>query len=151
MQKTEEETVAGDTPWAVRWHRLRSAYRVCNQASHHVLGFTIKLVLLLYFSFVVLFLALRYAVLPNIDQGDVGGVTNTRGISYQVYFAQAGSYRVWVRGRNDTMADDTVWVGVDGAAPVSSRATAAAHVLACEFAAKADFGIAPAMAASPTT
>jgi uncharacterized protein (TIGR02099 family) len=38
-----------------------------------VLGFTIKLVLLVYFGFVLLFLALRYAVLPNIDhyKGDI--------------------------------------------------------------------------------
>ena len=41
-------------------------------------------------------------------------------------------------------------LGVDGAAR-QERATAAAHVFACEFAAKADFGIAPAMAASPMT
>jgi hypothetical protein len=42
-------------------------------------------------------------------------------------------------------------LGVEGTAPVRSRATAAAHVLACEFAANADFGIAPAIAASPMT
>src|SRR2546423_9730118 len=42
-------------------------------------------------------------------------------------------------------------LGADGVAPVRSRATAAAHVLACELAANADFGIAPAMAASPMT
>ena len=41
--------------------------------------------------------------------------------------------------------------GVDGVPPVSSVATAAAHVLACELAANADFGIAPAIAASPMT
>ena len=32
-----------------------------------MLGFTIKAVLLVYFAFMVLFLALRYAILPNID------------------------------------------------------------------------------------
>src|SRR2546430_16597282 len=42
-------------------------------------------------------------------------------------------------------------LGADGVAPARSRATAAAHVLACELAANADFGIAPAMAASPMT
>ena len=42
-------------------------------------------------------------------------------------------------------------LGLDGVPPVTSSATAAAHVLAWEFAAKADFGIAPAMAASPMT
>lgn len=41
--------------------------------------------------------------------------------------------------------------GAAGVAPVSSRATAAAHVFACEFAANADFGIPPAMAASLMT
>jgi uncharacterized protein (TIGR02099 family) len=50
-----------------RWRRLRSAYRYANLASHHVLGFTVKAVLLAYFTFMLLFLALRYAVLPNID------------------------------------------------------------------------------------
>ncbi|SFV10723.1 TIGR02099 family protein [Pseudoduganella namucuonensis] len=60
-------------PLAVRWQRLRSAYRVCNLATHHVLGFTVKLALLLYFAFAVLLLALRYLVLPNIDhyKGDM--------------------------------------------------------------------------------
>jgi uncharacterized protein (TIGR02099 family) len=54
-------------PLAERWRRLRAAYRYCNLASHHVLGFTLKAVLLVYFAFMLLFLALRYAVLPNID------------------------------------------------------------------------------------
>ncbi|PWF54922.1 TIGR02099 family protein [Massilia glaciei] len=38
-----------------------------NTATHHVLGFTVKLVLAVYFLFVFVFLFLRYAVLPNID------------------------------------------------------------------------------------
>ena len=65
--------MTGDAPLAVRWHRIRSAYRLCNQATHHVLGFTVKLALLLYFAFAILFLTLRYAVLPNIDhyKGDI--------------------------------------------------------------------------------
>jgi len=54
-------------PLAERWRRLRAAYRVANLASHHVLGFTIKLVLAVYFGLGLLFLALRYAILPNID------------------------------------------------------------------------------------
>ncbi|MET0320407.1 MAG: TIGR02099 family protein, partial [Duganella sp.] len=65
MQKTEEETTEG--PLAARWHRLGAAYRLCNQATHHVLGFTVKLALLLYFALTILFLVLRYAVLPNIE------------------------------------------------------------------------------------
>jgi uncharacterized protein (TIGR02099 family) len=54
-------------PLAERWARLRAAYRYCNLASHHVLGFTVKAVLLVYFAFMALFLVLRYAILPNID------------------------------------------------------------------------------------
>src|SRR5690242_9152786 len=54
-------------PLAERWRRLRAAYRYANLASHHVLGFTLKAVLLVYFTFMLLFLALRWAVLPNID------------------------------------------------------------------------------------
>ncbi|WP_311197397.1 YhdP family protein [Rugamonas brunnea] len=59
--------MTGNVPLAVRWQRLRAVYRVCNLASHHVLGFAIKSVALLYFVFGVLFLVLRYAILPNID------------------------------------------------------------------------------------
>ncbi|WP_323142868.1 YhdP family protein [Massilia phyllosphaerae] len=54
-------------PLAERWCRLRTAYRYANLASHHVLGFTLKAGLLVYFAFMLLFLGLRYAVLPNID------------------------------------------------------------------------------------
>lgn len=65
--------MTGNVPLAVRWRRLRAAYRVANLATHHVLGFTVKLALLLYFAFAILFLTLRYAVLPNIDhyKGDI--------------------------------------------------------------------------------
>ncbi|MES3022908.1 MAG: AsmA-like C-terminal region-containing protein [Pseudomonadota bacterium] len=52
---------------ARRWHRARAAYRLVNTATHHVLGFTVKLALAVYFLFVIVFLFLRYAVLPNID------------------------------------------------------------------------------------
>ncbi|MGZ5199026.1 MAG: YhdP family protein [Telluria sp.] len=52
---------------AERWRRLRAAYAYANRASHHLLGFTVKAALLVYFVFTVLFLVLRYAVLPNID------------------------------------------------------------------------------------
>jgi uncharacterized protein (TIGR02099 family) len=73
MQKPPEESVTEHVPLALRWQRLRLCYRMLNLASHHVLGFTIKLVLLAYFSFAVLFLFLRYAILPNIDyyKGDI--------------------------------------------------------------------------------
>ena len=52
---------------AQRWHRARAAYRMANTASHHVLGFIVKLALLAYFLFAFVFLFLRYAILPNID------------------------------------------------------------------------------------
>ncbi len=54
-------------PLSERWHRLQAAYRYANLASHHVLGFTVKALLLAYFTFMLLFLALRWAILPNID------------------------------------------------------------------------------------
>lgn len=41
--------------------------------------------------------------------------------------------------------------GGSGVRPARRSITASAQTLACAFAAKADFGIAPAMAASPTT
>jgi len=56
-----------------RWHRARAAYRMANVASHHVLGFAIKLALTAYFLFTFIFLFLRYAILPNIEyyKGDI--------------------------------------------------------------------------------
>ncbi|MDM5179699.1 YhdP family protein [Massilia sp. DJPM01] len=67
MHTPEAQTPAEHLPIAERWRRLRSAYRVCNRATHHVLGFTIKLALLVYFIFTIVFLVLRYLILPNID------------------------------------------------------------------------------------
>lgn len=40
---------------------------MANTASHHLLGFVVKLALLVYFLFAFVFLFLRYAILPNID------------------------------------------------------------------------------------
>ncbi|WP_229632073.1 YhdP family protein [Pseudoduganella violaceinigra] len=62
-----EQIEAVEAPLKERWHRLQAAYRFWNRATHHVLGFTVKLVLLLYFAFTLLFLALRWVVLPHID------------------------------------------------------------------------------------
>ncbi len=62
-----EQIEAVEAPLKERWHRLQAAYRFWNLATHHILGFTIKLVLLLYFAFTIMFLALRWVVLPNID------------------------------------------------------------------------------------
>lgn len=74
MTDNPEPQAAGEhLPIAARWRRLRAAYRYANRASHHLLGFTLKLGLLVYFLFTALFLFLRYAVLPNIDyyKGDI--------------------------------------------------------------------------------
>ena len=73
MHNPEPSAPEAHVPLAERWRRLRAAYRYVNLASHHVLGFTIKLVLLVYFALGLLFLALRYAILPNIDmyKGDI--------------------------------------------------------------------------------
>jgi uncharacterized protein (TIGR02099 family) len=72
-ENPEADEVAGEGPLLSRWHRLQAAYRFWNLATHHVLGFTVKLVLLLYFAFAIMFLALRYVILPNIDhyKGDI--------------------------------------------------------------------------------
>ncbi|MGJ9417778.1 YhdP family protein [Massilia sp. CMS3.1] len=67
MQNPEPQAPAAPVPLAERWRRLRAAYRYANLASHHVLGFVVKLALLVYFGLGILFLALRYAILPNID------------------------------------------------------------------------------------
>jgi len=60
-------------PLALRWRRLRAAWRMANLATHHALGFAVKAVVLAYFAFAVLFLFLRYAILPHIDyyKGDI--------------------------------------------------------------------------------
>ena len=60
-------------PLALRWRRLRAAWRMANLATHHALGFAVKAVVLAYFAFAILFLFLRYAILPNIDyyKGDI--------------------------------------------------------------------------------
>lgn len=73
MDNREPQAAEGHLALAVRWQRLRAAYRYANLASHHFLGFAIKLVLLLYFALALLFLVLRYAILPNIDlyKGDI--------------------------------------------------------------------------------
>src|SRR5450830_464328 len=67
MQKPPEASETEHVPLAQRWQRLRAAYRMANLATHHVLGFTVKAVLLVYFVFALLFLSLRYLILTNID------------------------------------------------------------------------------------
>lgn len=78
MHNPDPQAASASVPLAARWRRLRAAYRMLNLASHHVLGFTVKLVLLVYFALAVLFLVLRYAILPNIDlyKGDIEGAAS---------------------------------------------------------------------------
>ncbi len=52
---------------AVYWRFLRVSYRFANRASHHLLGALVRLGVVAYFLFGLMFLGLRYVVLPNID------------------------------------------------------------------------------------
>ncbi|UVW29679.1 YhdP family protein [Massilia sp. H6] len=93
MDNPEPQAVQGQDgqalPLGARWRRLGAAYRYANRASHHVLGFTVKLVLFIYFALAVLFLVLRYAVLPNIDlyKGDIEAAAG-RALGSRVTIAQ---------------------------------------------------------------
>ena len=51
---------------ANRWHVLLRLYAKLNHLSHHILGACLKLLVGLYLLFCVVFLVLRYALLPNI-------------------------------------------------------------------------------------
>ncbi len=54
-------------PPAGIWHTLRASYRYANLTSHHLLGFVVKSIILVYFLLALVFLTLRYIILPNID------------------------------------------------------------------------------------
>jgi uncharacterized protein (TIGR02099 family) len=94
MDNPEPQAADAPLPLAERWRRLRAAYRYANLASHHLLGFAVKLVLLLYFGFALVFLAVRYAVLPNIDyyKGDIERIAS-RALGNQVSIARI--YATW--------------------------------------------------------
>ncbi len=47
--------------------KIRALYRYANIVSYHLLGAALKTLMVLYFLFCLLFLTLRYAVLPHID------------------------------------------------------------------------------------
>ncbi len=49
------------------WLAVQQSARAANKASHHVLGWSLKLLVVAYFIFCALFLTLRYAVLPQIS------------------------------------------------------------------------------------
>jgi uncharacterized protein (TIGR02099 family) len=101
QQSEHEQHSQAHVALAVRWARLRAAYRYANLASHHLLGFTVKAGLLLYFAFAVLFLALRYAILPNIDlyKPDIERAAS-RALGNQVTIARV--YASW-RGLNPSL------------------------------------------------
>jgi uncharacterized protein (TIGR02099 family) len=108
MHKPEEQAAtAQHLPLAARWRRARAAYRYANLASHHVLGFTIKLALLVYFAFAILFLVLRYAILPNIDyyKGDIERMAS-RALGNQVSIARI--YASWHGLRPNLFLGDVV-------------------------------------------
>lgn len=94
MHDPEPQAPVAPVPLAESWRRLRAAYRYCNLASHHVLGFTVKLALLIYFTLALLFLALRYVILPNIDlyKGDIERAAS-RALGNQVAIARI--YATW--------------------------------------------------------
>jgi uncharacterized protein (TIGR02099 family) len=48
------------------WRAIQQSARTANNASHHLLGWLLKLLVVAYFIFCILFLVLRYAVLPQI-------------------------------------------------------------------------------------
>ncbi len=50
------------------WLTTVEGYRIVNSATHHVLGIVLGAAVIAYFAFCMLFLALRYVVLPNIDR-----------------------------------------------------------------------------------
>ncbi|MGC5394055.1 hypothetical protein ACPXAZ_26115, partial [Escherichia coli] len=54
---SQEQHNAAPKPgrWALCWRFARGSYRRLNRATHHVLGFTLKLLLAAYFVFCALF------------------------------------------------------------------------------------------------
>jgi uncharacterized protein (TIGR02099 family) len=94
MHNPEPQAAGEHAALAGRWRRLRAAYRYANLASRHVLGFVLKTALLVYFVLGVLFLLLRYAVLPHIDvyKGDIERAAS-RALGNQVAIARI--YASW--------------------------------------------------------
>ncbi|MES2297650.1 MAG: DUF3971 domain-containing protein, partial [Pseudomonadota bacterium] len=114
MQIRNIDSEAGPTPHptphmalAVRWRKVRALYRFVNRASHHLLGFTIKLVLLAYFTFGLLLLLLRYAVLPHIDRykGDIEHIASNA-LGNQVSIARI--YASWEGVRPNLFLGDVL-------------------------------------------
>ncbi|MDB5959434.1 MAG: hypothetical protein JWP59_728 [Massilia sp.] len=105
-------------PLAQRWRRLRTVWRLCDQASHHVLGWTVRFALLVYFAFAILFLLLRYAILPNIDyyKGDIERMAS-RAVGNQVSIARI--YASWQGLRPNLFLGDVVLRDAQGRTALS--------------------------------
>lgn len=105
-------------PLAQRWRSLRAAWRLCDQATHHILGWTVRFALLVYFAFAILFLLLRYAVLPNIDyyKGDIERMAS-RALGNQVSIARI--YASWQGLRPNLFLGDVVLRDAQGRAALT--------------------------------
>ncbi|MDB5797341.1 MAG: hypothetical protein JWP36_1243 [Paucimonas sp.] len=69
MASTEQTvTPVRQSRLAAAWQAATHGTRLVNRATLHALGLAFKTLVVLYFAFCTLFLALRYVVLPNIDQ-----------------------------------------------------------------------------------
>ncbi|WP_343587433.1 YhdP family protein [Herbaspirillum sp.] len=66
MSEEQHNATSKSARWALCWRIVQGTYSRLNQATHHVLGFTFKLLVAAYFIFCALFLSLRYVVLPEI-------------------------------------------------------------------------------------
>ncbi|MCY0913126.1 YhdP family protein [Massilia antarctica] len=113
MHTPEAQPPTEHLPIAERWRRLRSAYGACNRATHHLLGFTVKLALLVYFIFTVVFLVLRYLILPNIDyyKGNIEGIAS-RALGSQVSITRI--YASWHGLRPNLFLGDVIVRGPGG-------------------------------------
>ncbi|WP_426195886.1 YhdP family protein [Massilia sp. DWR3-1-1] len=112
------EGVSAHPPLAQRWRSLRAAWRLCDRASHHILGWTVRFALLVYFAFAILFLLLRYVVLPNIDyyKGDIERLAS-RAVGNQVSIARI--YASWQGLRPNLFLGDVVLRDGQGRAVLS--------------------------------
>tara|TARA_R110001599_G_scaffold171353_1_gene362232 strand:+ start:235042 stop:239457 length:4416 start_codon:yes stop_codon:yes gene_type:complete len=65
-QPPSSEHTVSNRVWTIGYS-IRQSYRNADDATHHVLGWCLKALLLLYFVFCALFLVVRYAVMPQIE------------------------------------------------------------------------------------
>lgn len=65
---TEQHHLPATTRLTVYWRKILWCYAYVNILSHHLLGALFKTAVAAYFIFCVLFLTVRYAVLPNISK-----------------------------------------------------------------------------------